>query len=101
MPVKFFSSPRLLVEPLGVAFLRYVERRVHEHLAEFARHDQSARHSAFGGERRNKRHQNDQARIHHQPRDFGDTADILHAAGFGEAQILVARCHRRRSGRIP
>ena len=83
------AAPRLLVEALGVPLLGHAERRVHEHLAELVLLHQLARQPPFRAERRDERHQHDQAGIHHQPRDLGDAADVLDAVGFGEAQVLV------------
>ena len=31
----------------------------------------------------------DQARIHHELRHFGDTPDVFHTIGVGEAQVFV------------
>ena len=50
---------------------------------------QVARHLALGAERRDERHEHDQAGIGHQLGDFGHAADVLHPVLVGEAEIAV------------
>ena len=105
MPVKFFelAAPRLLVEPLRVARLGDLERRVDEDLDELAlarpARAPSAR-SARNGEMKDDEH--DQAGVDHQLRHLADAADVLDAVGVGEAEVACSarggRC-RRRAGR--
>ena len=44
---------------------------------------------ALGAERRDEGDEHDQPGIGHQPRHFGDAADVLDAVGLGEAEIAV------------
>jgi hypothetical protein len=46
-------------------------------------------HAALGAERRNEGGQHDEAGVDHQLRHFGHAADVFHAIGFGEAEVLV------------
>ena len=48
-----------------------------------------ARQPPLVAERRDERDEDDQPGIGHQPRHFGDAADVLDARRFGEAEILV------------
>ena len=91
MPVKLdqLAPPGLAVEALGVALLGDLERRVDVDLDELARLDPFACHLPLGAERRDERHEHDQAGVDHQPGDLGDAADVLDAVGIGEAEVLV------------
>ena len=91
MPVKFFSSPRraFLYSPLGSRGSATAERRVHEHLDELARLEQLAGHAPLRAERRDERHQHDEAGVDHQLGHLGHAPDVLDAVGLGEAEIPV------------
>ena len=79
----------LLVKALGIPALGHGQRRVHEYLTEFAPFDARPRKSPLCAKWRNKRHQNDEAGVHHQPSDLGDAADIFDAVSFGKTEILI------------
>src|SRR5262245_45051160 len=89
MPVKFLSSPRRALRYSPVTPLGLDERRVDEYLEELTRREQLARHAPLRAERRYERDQHDQPRIHHEPRDLRDTADVLDSVLGGKAQVLV------------
>ena len=84
-----FAATRLAVQPLHVARLGDRERRVHVHLEELALAEQRTRHAALGAERRDERHQHDQAGVGHQLRHLGDATDVLDSIGVGEAEVAV------------
>ena len=46
-------------------------------------------HAPLGPERRDEGYEHDQAGVDHEPRDFGDAANVLDPVGVGEAQVLV------------
>ena len=49
-----FAAPRLLIQPLGIAPLAGLQRRIDEYFDEFARRDEFARHLALRPERRDE-----------------------------------------------
>ena len=62
---KQVAGTRLGVQPLDVARLGHGQRRVDEHLDEFALAEQRPRHAALGAERRDEADQHDQAGLRH------------------------------------
>ena len=83
------SPPRLRVKPLRIALFTNFNRRVNEYFQKFSLCKQSPREPAFRAIRRDERNQHDQAGIHHQLCDFGDTANVFHAIRFGKSQIAA------------
>ena len=83
------TSPRLLIQPLGVAPFTRLQRGIDEDFNEFAGGDELACNFPFGPERRDEGDQRDQSGFNEQFSHFGDAADILDAVGFGEAKIAV------------
>ena len=83
------AAERPRVEPLGVAPGAFLEGRVDEDLDELALGHQFARHAPLGAERRDEGNDDDQPGVGHQPRHFGDAADVLDAVLVGEAEIAV------------
>ena len=79
----------LLVEALGVSLLTHRQRRIHEDFQELALLEQAAGQRAILPERRDEGGADDQARVHEQLGHFGDTADVFHAVGLGEAEIAI------------
>ena len=91
MPVKFLADrrARLAYRPLGSRASHSssgVSTKISTNSPVL---DQLARHAPLGAERRDERHQHDQAGIDHQLRDLGDAADVLDPVGVGEAEVLV------------
>ena len=80
---------RLLIEPLHVALFRFGERRIHEHLIEFAIRHQTTRHVALGAEWRDEGDEDDKSGVRHELRDLGHAADVLDAIGVGEAKVAI------------
>ncbi len=83
------AAAGLLVQALRIALLGFFERRIDEHFEELARLHQVARQTALRTERRDERHEHDQARVHHELGHFGDATDVLDAVRIRESQILV------------
>src|SRR5678815_3923475 len=82
-------GPRLAVEPLGIARLADLERRIDIDLDELALLEQLARHPPLRAERRDERHHDDQTGLHEQLRRLRHAADILHPVYIGESEVLV------------
>ena len=83
------AAERPGVEALRVAPGAFLEGRVDEDLDEFALGHQFARHAPLGAERRDEGDDDDQPGVGHQPRHFGDAADVLDAVLVGEAEVAV------------
>ena len=79
----------LFIKALGVTLHADFQRRVDKNLDEFGCANQLARHAPLGTERRDERHQHNQAGIDEQLGGLADAADILHPVGVGETQIPV------------
>ena len=91
MPVKFLSSPRraFAYRPLGSRSSATASGVSTKTSMNSPSAQQLARHAPLGAERRDERHQHDQAGVDHQLRHLGDAADVLDPVGVGEAEVLV------------
>src|SRR3954453_21959786 len=83
------ARARLGIEALGIALLRFAERRIDENLEELAFGHHPSDHVALGTKWRNERSQQDQAGVGHDPGDLADPADVLDAIGLSETEIPV------------
>lgn len=79
----------LLVEPLGIALLADIQRRIDMHLDEVAVVEQLTGGIAVGAERRDKGGNNDDTGIGEQLGDFPHAADVLGAVGFAHGEVFA------------
>ena len=77
------------VEALGVARFADLERRIDVDFGELDVAGDFAGQPPLVAEGRDERDEDDEPGIGHQPRHFGDAADVLDALGLGEAEVLV------------
>ncbi len=87
--IRDLPSPRLLVEPLGVALFTDGERRIDKDFDKLPFTQEAAYQRPLGTERRDKGGEHDKARIHHQFRHFADPADILLPRSIIETEIAT------------
>src|SRR3546814_14199571 len=83
------ARSRLGIQSLHVPLFGDLQRRVDEHLQEFALVEHATRHPPLRPERGDEADKDDKTCIHHQLGNLGNAANVLDAVLVREPQILV------------